>query len=89
MKNFDHVNPEHNKSDSNDEFPSAGQHCPVNEQANIALKSCKVTQQAIGNLRQTLLECCTCQLFHVCDLQENLNLRIDMVIADIHEEWGW
>ena len=83
------INPEHNRSDSNNEDPLAMQHCPVNEEANTALKSCKETQQAIGNLREALLECCACPLFPQCILQEKLNLLFNKVITDINDEWGW
>ena len=76
-------------SDHNNDDYLAKQHCPINEQANIALKSSNETRQAIRILRESLLNCSVCPHFHQCELQEEFNLQIDLVIAEINEEWGW
>lgn len=76
-------------SNSEDEDSAGSQDCPVMEQAIIALKSSEETRKAIRILRETLLDCSTCPEFFRCEMQEEFNLQIDQVIAEINEEWGW
>ncbi len=65
------------------------QHCLVTQQANYVLRSSKETQRALRRLRQSLLNCDICPAFEECELREQFNLQVDLVIAEINEEWGW
>ena len=65
------------------------QHCLVTQQANYVLRSSKETQRALRRLRQSLLNCEICPAFEECELREQFNLQVDLVIAEINEEWGW
>jgi hypothetical protein len=89
MNNLSSMNHYPEGSGHNEDESLAKQQCPINEQANIALKSSKETRQAIRRLRESLLNCGVCPHFHKCELQEEFNLQIDLVIAEINEEWGW
>ena len=89
MNNFDDLNPDQTSSNPIEEESFAMQHSKVKEQAVFALKSCNETQRALQSLREALLNCGICPHFYQCELQEDFNLQIDMVIADINEEWGW
>ncbi len=75
------------KSLERDEFTM--QHCLVTQQTNKVLRSGKETQRALRHLRQSLLNCETCSIYEECELREQFNLQVDIVIADINEEWGW
>jgi len=65
------------------------QHCLVTQQANNVLRSSKETQRALRSLRQSLLNCETCSAYEECELREEFNLQVDIVIAEINDEWGW
>ncbi len=65
------------------------QHCLVTQQANNVLRSSKETQRALRRLRQSLLNCEICPAFEECELREQFNLQVDLVMAEINEEWGW
>ena len=79
----------HVESDFKNEYSFSGNHCPVKEQADLTLKSSRETHQAIHKLREYMLNCGVCPHFHQCELQEDIALQIDLVIAEINEEWGW
>lgn len=89
MSNFDSMTSDQIDFDSEENDAFSMQQCPVAEQADIALKSSVETRQAIRHLRQTLLNCDMCPLLSRCDLREEFNVQIDLVIAEILEEWGW
>jgi len=89
MNVMDSFTPDQLESDSDEEDRIQMQHCPVREQAKVALKSSKETQRAIRQLRETLLNCDFCPAENQCEFKEDFNLQIDMVIAEINEEWGW
>ena len=86
---MDSFTPDQFEPDSNDEDLINIQHCPVREQATVAMKSSKETRRALRRLRETLLNCGICPAVNQCEFQEEFNLQIDMVIAEINEEWGW
>lgn len=65
------------------------QNCLVPQQANYVLKASKETQGALRRLRQSLLNCEMCTAFEECELREQFNLQVDLVIAETNEEWGW
>lgn len=75
------------KSVKRDEFTM--QHCLLTQHTNKVLRSGKETQQALRHLRQSLLNCETCSAYEECELREEFNLQVDIVIAEINEEWGW
>ena len=89
MSNFDSMTPDQIDFDSEENDSFSMQQCPVAEQADNALKSSVEARQAIRRFRQTLLNCDMCPLFSRCDLREEFNVQIDLVIAEILEEWGW
>lgn len=89
MSSFDYLNPDQFEFDSNDEESIPRKDCPVKDQAKIALKSGKETKRALRSLRESLLRCDICPQYPQCEFQEEFNLQIDLVIADINEEWGW
>jgi hypothetical protein len=89
MNKFDRMPYNFNGSNPDDEDSAGSQDCPVMEQANIALKSSEETRQDIRLLREALLDCSSCPEFSRCELQEKFSLQIDLVIAEINEEWGW
>lgn len=64
-------------------------HCLVTQQASNVLRSSKETQRALRHLRQSLLNCEICPVFEECEMREQFNLQVDLVIAEINEEWGW
>jgi hypothetical protein len=65
------------------------QHCFIQQEANDVLKTSRVTLRALRRLRQSLLNCEICPEIEQCELRENFNAQIDLVIAEINEEWGW
>ena len=89
MNTMDSFTPDQLESDSDEEDSITMQHCPVREQVIVALKSSKETRRAIRRLRETMLNCEFCPSVNQCEFQEEFNLQIDMVIAEINEEWGW
>lgn len=89
MNKWSSMNPFPDGSDHNDDDSLAKQHCPIKEQANIALKSSNEARHALRRFRESLLSCDVCPHFHECELQEEFNLQIDLVVAEINEEWGW
>ena len=70
-----------------DEFTM--QHCLLTQQTNKVLRSGKETQRALRHLRHRLLNCETCSVYGECELREEFNLQVDIVIAEINDEWGW
>lgn len=89
MSSFESMTPDHIDFESEEKDSFSMQQCPVAEHANNALKSSKETRQAIRLLRHTLLNCDMCPLLSRCELREEFNVQIDLVIAEILEEWGW
>lgn len=75
------------KSEKREEFTM--QHCLVIQQTKKVLRSGEETKRALRHLRQSLLNCETCTLYEKCELRERFNSQVDIVIAEINEEWGW
>ncbi len=89
MSELSSSKPKSADSDSADRAAFSMQHCIVTQQANYVLRSSKETQRALHRLRQSLLDCEICPAFEECELREQFNLQVDLVIAEINEEWGW
>lgn len=87
----DSKNPYQDLNDSplSEEAKMAMRHCPVARQANNVVRSSKETLRAIRRLRRSLLECQRCPAFVDCELREQFNQEVDVVIAEILDEWGW
>ena len=64
-------------------------HCPIVLQARTVLQSSEETLQAMREFRRSLMECENCPAFSDCKLREQLNNQVDIVIAEIIDEWGW
>jgi hypothetical protein len=89
MSNLSSSNPKSADPDSTERAAFSMQHCLVTQQANNVLRSSNEIQRALRRLRQSLLNCEICPAFEECELREQFNLQVDMVIAEVNEEWGW
>jgi hypothetical protein len=72
-----------------DEKVFSMQQCLIFQDANNVLRTSKDTLRALRSLRQSLLNCEICPAIKQCELRENFNVQVDLVIAEINEEWGW
>jgi hypothetical protein len=86
LKNF---KPESTDPDPVERAVFSMQLCRVSQQTNQVLRSSNETLHALRRLRQCLLNCDICPALEQCELREHFNLQIDLVIAEINEEWGW
>ena len=89
MSELSSFKPKSADGDSAESAVFSMQHCLVTQQANNVLRSSKETQRALRRLRHSLLNCEICPAFEDCELREQFNLQVDLVIAEINEEWGW
>lgn len=64
-------------------------HCPVVLHAQTVLRSGEETIRAMRRFRSSLMECENCPAISNCTLREKLNNEVDIVIAEIIDEWGW
>jgi hypothetical protein len=63
--------------------------CPVVFHAKTVLRSGEETLHAMRQFRRSLMECENCPAIRDCKLREKLNNEVDIVIAEIIDEWGW
>ena len=89
MSELSSFKPKSADSDSAERAVFSLQNCLVTQLANHVLRSSKETQRALRRLRQSLLNCEICPAFEDCELREQFNLQVDLVIAEINDEWGW
>ena len=85
---FNHP-PDSNENDLPENEGLLMQHCIIQQDSNDVLITSKVVQRALRRLRQSLLNCEICPEIHQCELRESFNGQVNLVIAEINEEWGW
>ena len=89
MSDWRSFQPDSADPDSDERIVFSMQHCLITQQTYNVMRSSKETQRALRRLRQSLLNCEICPAFEECELREQFNLQVDLVIAEINEEWGW
>lgn len=64
-------------------------HCLIAQQSDLVMQISLETKQALRSFRQSLLNCEFCPAFEYCELREQFNNKVNRVISEINEEWGW
>ncbi len=63
--------------------------CLLPEITFRVLEVSKHTQQALLEMRETLISCFECPFIERCLMSEQFQQLADQAVADISEEWGW